>query len=60
MRIIIKVDTPDKETDMEFTDEMLDNDNFIDMVVGGEEYTISRDDLETIVCAFHKRAEMLE
>ena len=60
MRIIIKVDTPNKQTDMKFTDEMLDNDNFIDMVVDGKEYTILKDDLEAIVCAFHKRVEMLE
>ena len=38
MRILIKVDTTDKETIMEFSNESLENYNFVDIIVGGEEY----------------------
>lgn len=54
MKVIIKADHDLQEDniDLIFTDEHLDNDNFIDMVIGDKSYTLSLDDLMSVFIAF--------
>ena len=62
MKIKIKAENnyEEKDTEIEFTDESLDNDNFVDMVVGEKLYGVSIDDLHSAVEAFRtKRYERL-
>ena len=52
MKIEIKVDGFEKEEIMTLTDEMLDNDNFVDMIIDGREYNVSIDDLYSAIKTF--------
>jgi len=59
MRIEIKVDAdnnPDQETII-LSDESLNNDNFVDLLVGDESYTVPFGELESAVLAFRNIRE---
>ena len=58
MRIKIQADTVDKEEEIEFSDTNLDNDNFVNMIVGGKEYIIGIDDLLVVGEAFKRVREL--
>lgn len=57
MKITIKVEGPEKEEEMVFTDESLDNPNFVEVIVGGKEYTASVYDLYDAVRVFDDRRD---
>ena len=52
MRIIIGADGFEKKETIEFSNENLDNFNFVDLIVDGKEYTISVGDLVVVAEAF--------
>ena len=54
MTLTFNVDTDEKEEEIKFTNDDLDNDNFVSMVIGDKEYIISVDDLVVAGNAFNK------
>jgi len=59
MRIVIQVDAdnnPESET-IVLTDDNLNNDNFVDLLVGDESYTVPFSELESAVLAFRNVRE---
>lgn len=60
MKITIIVEN-DKKIPLYLNDEMMDNDNFVDLVVDNKEYSVSVDDLFYAIKAFYdKRNGRLE
>ena len=57
MKIIIKSETDDKTVKIEFSNDELDNLNFISMYVDEKEYLVSLLELELIVEAFKRHKE---
>ncbi len=58
MRIEIKVDGNDPDGDvMILTDEVLNNDNFVDLLIGDESYTVPFWELESAILAFRNIRE---
>ena len=53
MEIIIQADGEETREKITFSNEQLSNLNFIDMVVGGKEYTVSVQDLSLVAKAFY-------
>lgn len=58
MEIKIKADTSTKETEIIFSNENLDNYNFVDLITDNEEYTLSLDDLMSVVKAFNEKRKL--
>ena len=59
MKITIKTDSDLNETEeMIFTNDGLNNYNFIEILIGGKEYMISYDDLKGVVQGFRVYKEM--
>ena len=52
MKIEIKVEGFREEEIMTLTDEMLDNDNFVDIIIDNREYNIPIDDLYSAIKTF--------
>ena len=52
MNIQIKIEGEDKEETLSFSDENMNNDNFVEMTLEDREYSIGVDDLEAVIQAF--------
>ena len=55
MKIIIKAEGEKDKVDIVFSNEELNNPNFIDLIIEGEEYTILAEDLEIVARAFMRK-----
>ena len=61
MKITIKVEGENNKEDLVLTSEYLANDNFVDMIIGGEEYTVPIDELLVAINSFsHTRTLRIE
>lgn len=57
----MKIEIKDGNESLIITDETLDNDNFVDVIIAGVERTVSLDDLLGAIIAFnHKRSQKLD
>ena len=52
MKITIKVETEESNTEAVFSNEMLDNQNFVDLYLQDKEYTFSVDELYQAIKVF--------
>ena len=57
MKITIEAEAEDKDVELEFSNESIDNDNFVDMKIKDDYYTITVDDLYSAVMAFKIQRE---
>lgn len=57
MKVIIQgdIDSTSEEIDITLTSEQIDNENFVDMVIGEETYTVNVEDLYDAMKLFMER-----
>jgi len=53
MKIVIKIEGDEKQEEMTFTDEFLDNPNYIEMWIEDKSYLVLKDDLDKIASLFY-------